>query len=421
MFRYWYNFVVPKLIRSIAANTAFQIFGKIISTTLGVIITILLTRFLGPVGYGQYTFVLVFVTMFGVIGDWGLSIITIREASKHVEDAGKIIGNVLVIRMAMSIVAAIASIVAIHVLPYDTALRVLVSIASVYLLAISIKTSFQIVFTVKLKLQNWAISEIAANLVALLLVVLFIKNSGGLPQILWAFNLGHIFAAIVAAILAKQLLPVKLSWKREESKYLLSEALPMGAILVLFTIYNRMDTLILNYYHGDDAVGIYGAAYRIFEVLILGAAYFTNSILPLISKLAANDKARLKKVFKKSFIFLTLMGVFVAVTNYIFAPLGIAVIGGQEFAASVTPLRILSLALIVSYFNHLGGFTLIALGKQWWSFRIAIVALVFNLILNLIFIPKFSYNAAAFTTFLTEGLIVIINVILINHELKDFH
>jgi len=421
MFRYWYNFVVPKLIRSIAANTAFQIFGKIISTTLGVIITILLTRFLGPVGYGQYTFVLVFVTMFGVIGDWGLSIITIREASKHVEDAGKIIGNVLVIRMAMSIVAAIASIVAIHVLPYDPALRVLVSIASVYLLAISIKTSFQIVFTVKLKLQNWAISEIAANLVALLLVVLFIKNSGELPQILWAFNLGHIFAAIVAAILAKQLLPVKLSWKREESKYLLSEALPMGAILVLFTIYNRMDTLILNYYHGDDAVGIYGAAYRIFEVLILGAAYFTNSILPLISKLAANDKARLKKVFKKSFIFLTLMGVFVAVTNYIFAPLGIAVIGGQEFAASVTPLRILSLALIVSYFNHLGGFTLIALGKQWWSFRIAIVALVFNLILNLIFIPKFSYNAAAFTTFLTEGLIVIINVILINHELKDFH
>jgi len=412
---------VPKLIRSIAANTAFQIFGKIISTTLGVIITILLTRFLGPVGYGQYTFVLVFVTMFGVIGDWGLSIITIREASKHVEDAGKIIGNVLVIRMAMSIVAAIASIVAIHVLPYDPALRVLVSIASVYLLAISIKTSFQIVFTVKLKLQNWAISEIAANLVALLLVVLFIKNSGELPQILWAFNLGHIFAAIVAAILAKQLLPVKLSWKREESKYLLSEALPMGAILVLFTIYNRMDTLILNYYHGDDAVGIYGAAYRIFEVLILGAAYFTNSILPLISKLAANDKARLKKVFKKSFIFLTLMGVFVAVTNYIFAPLGIAVIGGQEFAASVTPLRILSLALIVSYFNHLGGFTLIALGKQWWSFRIAIVALVFNLILNLIFIPKFSYNAAAFTTFLTEGLIVIINVILINHELKDFH
>ncbi|OGG06770.1 hypothetical protein A2872_00875 [Candidatus Gottesmanbacteria bacterium RIFCSPHIGHO2_01_FULL_42_12] len=412
---------MPKLIRSIAANTAFQIFGKIISTTLGVIITILLTRFLGPVGYGQYTFVLVFVTMFGVIGDWGLSIITIREASKHVEDAGKIIGNVLVIRMAMSIVAAIASIVAIHVLPYDPALRVLVSIASVYLLAISIKTSFQIVFTVKLKLQNWAISEIAANLVALLLVVLFIKNSGELPQILWAFNLGHIFAAIVAAILAKQLLPVKLSWKREESKYLLSEALPMGAILVLFTIYNRMDTLILNYYHGDDAVGIYGAAYRIFEVLILGAAYFTNSILPLISKLAANDKARLKKVFKKSFIFLTLMGVFVAVTNYIFAPLGIAVIGGQEFAASVTPLRILSLALIVSYFNHLGGFTLIALGKQWWSFRIAIVALVFNLILNLIFIPKFSYNAAAFTTFLTEGLIVIINVILINHELKDFH
>ncbi len=412
---------MSKVIRSIAANTLFQIFGKVISTTLGVIITILLTRYLGPAGYGQYTFVLVFVTMFGVIGDWGLSIITIREASKKIEEAGKIIGNVLVIRLVLSIIAALLSIVTINFLPYDNSIRLLVSIASVYLLAISLKTSFQIVFTVKLKLQNWAISEVAANSLALILIILLIKNNGGLPQILWAFNLAHLMAALIAAILAKKLIPVKFSWRQEGSKYLLTEALPMGAILVLFTVYNRMDILILSYFHGDQAVGIYGAAYRIFEVLVLGAAYFTNSILPMISKMAVEDREGLRRIFKNSFFFLALMGVGAAVTNFIFAPLGIEIVAGEKFSASVAPLRILSLALIVSYFNHLGGFTLIALGKQWWSFKIAIVALLFNLALNFILIPKFSYNAAAFTTFLTEGLIVIINVIVIRHELKSIH
>ncbi len=93
--------------------------------------------------------------------------------------------------------------------------------------------------------------------------------------------------------------------------------------------------------------------------------------------------------------------------------MAIAIIGGPKFVSSVVPLQILSLALVASYFNHLNGYTLIALGKQWWSFATAIVALVLNVSLNLIFIPQFSYNAAAFITFLTEGFIVILSLIML--------
>lgn len=408
-----------EILKSVGKNTAFQIFGKIVSTTLGVIITILLTRYLGPEGYGQYIFVLVFVTMFGVIGDWGLTLITIREASKNLTDAGKIISNVLFVRILLAILAMVLSIIAINFLPYDSNVRGLVVIGSFYLLAVSLKTSFQIVFNVKLKLQNWAISEIAANSVALILILILITNEAGLPQILWAFNLGHLFAAGVAGFLAYKIIPLNFRLSILNIKYILQESLPMGAILVLFTVYNRMDTLILAHYHGNVAVGIYGAAYRIFEVLVLGAAYFANSLLPTISRLAVDDKPTLKKLFFKSLIILLGMGFLVAVVNFIFAPIGIAVIGGQKFMEAVAPLRILSLALIVSYFNHLGGFTLIALGKQWWSFKIAFIALAVNLVLNFGLIPRFSYNAAAFTTFLTEGLIVIITVYLIRHELNN--
>ncbi|MDO8515514.1 MAG: flippase [bacterium] len=410
---------MSEILKSVAKNTILQIGGKIISTTLGILITILLTHYLGRAGYGQYTFVLVFVTIFGVIGDWGFSLITIREASRNLEEAGKIIGNVLVIRLILALIAMVASIVVINILPYSQTIRLLVTIGSVYLLAVSLKTSFQIVFNVKLKLQNWAISEIAANSIALFLILFLIINKAGLPQILWAFNIAHLFAAGVAAILARKLLNVRFAFKIPQTRSLLWESLPMGAILVLFTVYNRMDVLILGHFHGDEAVGIYGVAYKIFEVLVLGAAYFANSLLPTISRLAVENKPELAKLFKRSLIILMLMGTGVAIVNYIFAPVGVAVFGWSEFAPAVTPLRILSLSLIVSYFNHLGGFTLIALGKQWTSFKIAIIALGVNFILNLWLIPRFSYNAAAFTTFLTEGLIVIITVFVIRHELNN--
>jgi O-antigen/teichoic acid export membrane protein len=150
-------------------------------------------------------------------------------------------------------------------------------------------------------------------------------------------------------------------------------------------------------------------------VLVLGAAYFANSILPLISNLAMNNRSALKVVYEKAMIILLLMGIAAAVVNFLLAPIGIAIVAGSKFSGAILALQILSLALVVSYLNHLNGYTLIALGKQWYSFAIAIVALVINLGLNVIFIPRFSLYAAAAITFVTEGIIATLSFLVIRH------
>lgn len=392
--------------------------GKIASTTLGVVITILLTRHLGPAGYGTFTFILVFVTMFGTVADWGLTLITVREASKNPEREKEIIGNVLMIRLGLATIAAAASVLVIHLLPYDQSTKALTSVASLYLIALSLRTSFQIIFNVKLAMQNWAWSEFSANALTIVLLVWLLSHGAGLREVILAYLAGDFFSAGVAAWLAYRMLPLKLSLVSQYTKALVLESLPMGAILVVFTIYNRIDTVILSFYSGQEAVGFYGAAYRILEVLILGAAYFANSILPLLSNYAQHDRERLRRMFKKSYVVLSFLGVGAAIGTYLLAPLAIAIVAGPQFSGSVVALRILSLVLVVAYFNHLNGYTLIALGKQWYSLAIALVALVVNVSLNLIFIPIYSYQAAAFITFLTEGLIVVLSLILIRRELR---
>lgn len=408
---------MASLSHKIAANTVAQMIGKGASTFLGVVITILLTRYLGPTGYGTFIFVLVFVTMFGTVADWGLTLITIREASKNPHLEREIIGNVLIIRLVLAVLAAMAAIVAIRLLSYDAQIQTLVSIASLYLVALSLKTSFQIIFNVKLAMQNWAWSEFSANAVTVVLLVWLLASGAGLTEIILAYLAGDFMAAGVAAVLGYKMLPPKLSLVSQHTKNLLLESLPMGTILVVFTIYNRIDTVILSAISGQEAVGLYGAAYRILEVLILGAAYFANSILPLLSRYAHNDRDKLRVLFRKSYVVLLLLGTFVAICTYIFAPLGVAVVAGPKFGGSVVALQILSLVPIVAYFNHLNGYTLIALGKQWYSLAVAIVALVVNVSLNLIFIPLYSYRAAAFITFVTEGLIVVMSLVLIKREL----
>ncbi|MBI3558865.1 flippase, partial [Candidatus Gottesmanbacteria bacterium] len=329
--------------------------GKIATTSLGVIITILLTRYLGPAGFGSFTFILVFVAMFGSLADWGMTLITVREASKDPDSSSTIIGNILIIRLLLAVLAAAVAIIVINFFSADFSFKILVAVASLSLIASSLKTSFQIIFNVKLRMENSALSDFSANFLTLLVVLLVINFHWGLTGVVLAYLAGDFLAAGVAAFLGFRLLPLKFSLVHPQTKYLLLESLPMGAILVTFTIYNRVDTVILSHFKGQEAVGLYGAAYRIYEVLTLGAAYFANAVLPLISKLAQTDKQKLAQVYRKSFVILLILGILVAATNFVLAPLGIALIAGDKFAGSIPALQILSLALVVSYFNHLNG------------------------------------------------------------------
>lgn len=394
-----------------------QMAGKMASTSLGVAITYLLTHYLSHSDYGIYIFSLVFVTMFGTLADWGLTLITVREASKKENEAAEIIGNVVVIRLILAALAAVIAVIVINFSDYDSQIKLITTIASVYLLALSLKTSFQIIFQTKLAMHYWSISEVVSNSLTIVLLVVLIQASAGLAEIVVAFLAGDFLAAAAAAYLGYRLLPIKFSLLRAGTKYLLWEALPMGAILVVFTIYNRVDTVILSYFKGSDAVADYGLAYRIFEVVVLGAAFFANSVLPVISNLAQSNREHLKNFFQKALVLLLFLGIGAAATTYILAPFGVGILGGNEYGGAVVALRILSLSLIVSYFNHLNGYTMIALGKQRQSLVIALFALTVNVGLNLIFIPIYSYKAAAFITFITEGIIVVMSLYFLHREI----
>lgn len=408
---------MASLSHKIAWNTIAQVAGKVASTGLGVAITYLLTHYLTHADYGIYIFSLVFVTMFGTIADWGLTLITVREASKNEPEAQTIIGNVVVVRFLLAVVAAALAALVINFSNYDATTKLVTMIASLYLLALSLKSSFQIIFQTKLVMEYWAVSEVAANGLTIVLLWGLMATGAGLPAIVLAFLAGDVLAALVAALLGYKLLPVRLSLFRPGTKYLLWEALPMGAILVVFTIYNRVDTVILSYFKGADAVADYGLAYRIFEVVVLGAAFFSNAILPVISNLAATDRATLRVFFRRAYVVLGFLGIGAAVTTFVLAPVGIGLLGGESFSGAVLALQLLSLALVVSYFNHLNGYTMIALGRQWDSLLIAGVALVVNVGLNLIFIPRYSWAAAAVITALTEALIVAMSLYFIRREL----
>ena len=401
--------VFPK----IAFNTLVQIMGRGVVIGFTIITTALLTRRLGVVGYGDYVFITAFLMLFSSLADWGTGIISVREASKDRRLEKKIYGNALILRLITAALSFLIINLLILVLPQFSRLVLPAVIASSLLFFWSLRTSCQIIFQTKLRFDQHVLVEIfASGLFALFLVVL-LGFSSSLSLIFLALSSASLLAAILALILGRKLTSFDFQPDWQLMRKIMIEALPTGGLLLLFSIYNRIDIFILQSLKGAEPVGLYGLAYKVHDNLVLGAAFLANAFFPIIAQYGKMSELKkefepMREIYQKLFDVLLMAGLAMVALVFIFSPLIIQIIGGGEFAASVLVLRILVLGTLMAYFNHLTGYSLIALGKQKISLMIAIIALFWNIGLNLLLIPRFSYLAAAGITIATEGLVFIL-------------
>lgn len=394
----------------VAFNTLAQIFGRAGVVLATIITTAILTRLLGTAGYGDYVFITSFILLFTAVSDWGTGMISIREAVKEKRKEEKIFGNALIFRFLLALISFLIINLLIRLLPQFQALALATSVASLLLFLHSFRTSCHIIFQTKLRFENIALTEVTISGSFLLLLLFALKPSLSLLVIMGLLLLANFLGTVLAFFLARRLTKFKFTLEKKIIKKILFEAMPTGALLLIFSIYNRIDIIILQSLKGSEPVGIYGLAYKVHDNLILGAAYLVNALFPILSQYAKKPefKEKFALIYKKTFDLLFLAGLAILFLVLFFAPVIISIIGGQSFSQSVVALRILALATFIAYFNHLTGYSLIALGKQKISLLFAICALIWNVGLNLIFIPRYSFIAAAAVTIATESLVLIL-------------
>jgi O-antigen/teichoic acid export membrane protein len=416
-----------ELSQKVAFNTFIQIASKVITVSFTILTTILLTGYLGKEGYGDYMYVITLAILFGSLADWGTATIGVREVSKEKENQGKLLGNIFILRLFLSFLAIILLFAFSIFLPIQTQnpllLRKMIRIATLIVFLVATKASFRIIFQSRLEMQKAAVADITTSFLIFLFSWYVVKNGLGLGPLVWSVIWAAGVAAFVAGALALKTVRYDFCLDKKIIAKMMSESLPMGAILLIFTMDNKIDTIMLGSIKGSGPVGIYAISYRVYDVLILGAAYFMNALLPVISQYSnlSKWKDKLKQIYQKAFDILFLMGLAGLIFVLILAPFIVRLLTWQrfgEFADSVAVLRILVLAMFIAYFNHLTGYTIVALGKQRPYFLVALSALIFNITANLLVIPRFSYYGAAGVTVLTEGLVLIITTIFIFRLLK---
>ncbi|MBN1326027.1 flippase [Candidatus Falkowbacteria bacterium] len=407
------------LTRKIAYNTIIQFIGKILGTLIGVLTIAIMTRYLGQIGFGQYSTIMAYLQLFAILVDMGLSLTVIKLISDPSLEKGRAMNNIFTFRFFSALIfLGLAPLVVIF-FPYSNIVKFGIAIASLSFFISSLNQILISLFQKELKLNGVAISEVAGRLILLFLVAYFAFADKGLIAIVWAVVLGSLTNFILNYLFALKFVKIKFAFDWQIWKKIFYITWPLALSIALNLVYFKADTLILSLTRSQAEVGIYNAPYRVLEILVNFIYLFVGIIFPILTAAwIEKNYDRFKDIFQKTFDILLIISLPMVFGTLFVAKKLMLLIAGSEFSASGDVLKIIIVATGIIFINSLFGYTIVTLDKQRkmvWAY--VFVALI-SLIGYLITIPKYGYYGAAVFTVISEAMILIFNLIVTVKTIK---
>ena len=409
------------MVQRVARNTGIIMVGDVIFRLISLIVIIYLARYLGTAGFGKYSFVFAYLSFFGVITDLGLQIILVRDMSRDPSTAPKLIGNAYIIRSILTVFAITLSMIIISLTPYPPDIKTYVYLATFTLLFMSFSDFYATIFQANLRMDCNIIAKLVFKVLSASLIFWIVFTNGTLMQVLIALVFSEIVKMLINYLLSRKFVRPQFEIDFGLWKYLFKEALPFAFTSVITTIYYRIDVIMLSLMMGDTTVGLYSAAQKLCEPLLLIPTALMSSMFPIMSKAFISSKERLIKSYELSIKYLLIITLPIAIGTTIIADKIIFLIYGVEFAGSASALQILIWALVFASTSSVLTHLLASIEKQKLYIICTGLCAIVNMALNFILIPILSYNGAAIATVATNVALLITTFYFVSKHLQFLH
>lgn len=416
MFTDW--FPRGSLRRIVAGNTVSQLIGRVVSSVAVVIVSLLIAKRYGPEGYGDFVKITTYVGFFYLIADFGLNAVylqrTIGNKDTQAKSAQKDWRLLLGLRLVVSILLVCVALGILALMPsgvgqgYTTLVRIGILMLVPVIIAQAVTTTTNAYYQQILRYDLSTIAQNAGSLSMLMVAsVLSLWSSVSGPYLgVISVITGSTVTALLALILVRRrLLTIRPIFSTAVFFSYVRSSVPLGLALIFNLIYFHADSVILALTRSTREVGIYGLAYKVFELPLVLPIFFMNAVYPLLLNQNSQGAGNQQKMFVRSFQFLLISSVVMALGVWVSAPLVTLV--RPDFAQAQEPLRVLILGLPVFFVSALCMWFLIARKQQGILLIIHVVAMVGNILCNIVYIPRYGIVAAAWITVASELFVLL--------------
>ena len=379
----------------IARNTILQAVGAAVSYLATLAFFVVLARELGDVGFGDFTFALsigVLVSVSALGTDYAIT----REVARDRERLHQVFWNSVAIRLCFGALGIAVAVGATWLAGYNAeivaATAILSAATGIAVLAQATQAALRGYEDMAPIGAAWAIQRFFTAVVGGAVVLV----GGGLIAAAWVYFVGAMIGLVYssAVLLHRHVRPrLAISWQR--SRALIGTSIPLAVGNVMVLVLGRLDVVILSALNGNAAVGIYGAAYRLFEGTAFFSTLFGLSAYPALSRLGRDTRPTIGEAYEKGCKALGVILVPVGVGLILFAEPIVSLLYGSEYSDSVTVLRLLGGATPLWGLLTFTMFVLAAVGQQKVIGWVLAVGVAVNVALNLALIPPYSVDGAA--------------------------
>ena len=401
------------VVKRVVNNTLISLVGQIATSAATFLLTLVYGYFLGAAKFGELYAAMALVLLVGIPIECGFNQQITREVAQKPGEALRYLSNTLLIKGTLWLVLYGIILLLSWLLGYRGEERVLVIICGCILLSTAITNTFaavqyargHVIFSVTgtalekglSALLGFLLLRSGAGVQAMALVLLGCSVINGAWQAWWLYRevgLGFV-----------------LEW--EHIRKLVSTSVPFLVYGMLSVVYYRIDTVLLSIMTNAATVGWYGSAYRLFDMLVfLPTLVISNILYPVFSKYATTSSDKLKVAMEKATNCLLISGMPIATGLLVAAPSIVRVLYPRsEFMHAVPVLQALTPGLICLYMNMVSTAMLVSTRQEKKLVSMAAIALVWNLCLNLIIIPRYQHVGAAVVTSLTELLLLAMSAV----------
>jgi len=412
--------------KNLTQNTTYYTAALVFQKLLAFVYFTFLARGLGVEDLGKYAFAFSFTTIFSVLVDVGLSPVLTREIAKAREKAGNLLSNVLTVKLTLSVFTYVLIFVLINLLGYPELTKTLVYLTGLVMLLDTFSTTFWATLRGNQNLKYESIGIILFETLVVLVGGTFLYLNLNVIWMVSAILLASTFNFVFSYVQMRVRLGIvpKIVWDKYLVKGLIKISIPFALTGIFARLNTQIDTVFLSKLGctSQDAcdanVGIYSVATKITLALHFIPLAFTAALFPAMSEYFVNNKQKLARTFEKAMRYLMMIGMPIAAGVIVLADVIVPKVFGQEFTSSVLPLQILMASLVFIFLTYPIGSFLNATSRQLRNAVHIGVAVVVNIILNLILIPKMTYSGAALASLASTLVILILGLYVVPQIIK---
>jgi O-antigen/teichoic acid export membrane protein len=390
----------------------------------GVILFLITTRlldYLQPEAAGQFGLLSSYLTVFNFLVDLGMTQLIIKKMSEEKDKVGKYLSNYFVIQFCLGLIfmSIMAGFVLASDYPQHVKNALYVASVGLFLSSMSLPLRSVIVSMQRLTITariNFFNALINAGM--MVLAIALRQNVFFLAFISLAVSTFDI--SIYAIVVHKKFAQIK--WEVDWSfiKQLFVWNTPF-MLLTVFSVYNRIDGLMVPYFRNFEETGYYAAAYKFWDALayfpgVLGITLYPFFADTLSRKVLSEARAGLETYTR----YMTAIAFPLSVGAFFLAERIVSELIGPSFAPSAPALWLLVMAVSV-LFIYTPVNSLIISQLTGIATRVTAFTFFFNLVLNVILIPKFGFVAAAAVTLASEIIQTIGYTYFVKRKIMQFH